>query len=159
MEKTNVMRILEQKKIKYECYEYDHKDGVCVDGIEVAMLLNQDPNQVFKTLVTVSNTKHYYVCVVGVAHELDLKKCAKAFNVKSLEMIPVKELLNITGYIRGGCSPIGMKKSFDTVVDIEAKEFENIIFSAGKIGYQVQMNPNDLSKLIKVRFEDIKKEI
>lgn len=159
MEKTNVMRILDQRKIKYECFEYPHEDGVCVDGIEVAMLLNQDPNQVFKTLVTVSNTKHYYVCVVGVSHELDLKKCAKAFNVKSLEMIPVKELLNITGYIRGGCSPIGMKKSFDTVIDIDAKEFDNIIFSAGKIGYQVKMNPNDLSKLIKVKFEDIKKEI
>ena len=159
MEKTNVMRILDQKKIKYQTYEYPHEDGVCVDGIEVAMLLNQDPNQVFKTLVTVSNTKHYYVCVVGVSHELDLKKCAKAFNVKSLEMIPVKELLNITGYIRGGCSPIGMKKSFDTVIDIDAKEFDNIIFSAGKIGYQVKMNPNDLSKLIKVKFEDIKKEI
>lgn len=159
MEKTNVMRILDQRKIKYECFEYPHEDGVCVDGIEVAMLLDQDPNQVFKTLVTVSNTKHYYVCVVGVAHELDLKKCAKAFNVKSLEMIPVKELLNITGYIRGGCSPIGMKKSFDTVIDIDAKEYDNIIFSAGKIGYQVKMNPNDLSKLIKVKFEDIKKEI
>ena len=149
MEKTNVMRILDQKKIKYECYEYPHTDGVCVDGIDVAMLLDEDPNQVFKTLVTVSNTKHYY--------ELDLKKCAKAFNVKSLEMIPVKELLNITGYIRGGCSPIGMKKSFETVVDIDAKEFDNIIFSAGKIGYQVKMNPNDLSKLIRVKFEDIKK--
>ena len=158
MEKTNVMRILEQRKIKYEAFEYAHEDGVCVDGIEVAMLLNQDPNQVFKTLVTVSNTKHYYVCVVGVAHELDLKKCAKAFNVKSLEMIPVKELLNITGYIRGGCSPIGMKKQFDTVIDIDAKEYDNIIFSAGKIGYQVKVNPNDLSKIIKVKFEDIKKE-
>ena len=159
MEKTNVMRLLDQKKIKYQTYEYPHEDGVCVDGIEVAMLLDQDPNQVFKTLVTVSNTKHYYVCVVGVAHELDLKKCAKAFNVKSLEMIPVKELLNITGYIRGGCSPIGMKKSFDTVIDIDAKEFDNIIFSAGKIGYQIKINPNYLYKLIKVKFEDIKKEI
>ena len=158
MEKTNVMRILEQRKIKYESFEYPHEDGVCVDGIEVAMLLDQDPNQVFKTLVCVSNTKHYYVCVVGVAHELDLKKCAKAFNVKSLEMIPVKELLNITGYIRGGCSPIGMKKAFDTVIDIDAKEYDNIIFSAGKIGYQVKVNPNDLSKIIKVKFEDIKKE-
>jgi len=157
MEKTNVMRILDQKKIKYECYEYPHTDGVCVDGIEVAMLLDQDPNQVFKTLVTVSNTKHYYVCVVGVAHELDLKKCAKALNVKSLEMIPVKELLNITGYIRGGCSPIGMKKAFETVVDSNALEYDNIIFSAGKIGYQVKVNPNDLNKLIRVKFADIKK--
>ena len=157
MEKTNVMRILDQKKIKYDCFEYPHEDGVCVDGIDVAMLLNQDPNQVFKTLVTVSNSKHYYVCVVGVAHELDLKKCAKAFNEKSLEMIPVKELLNITGYIRGGCSPIGMKKPFKTVVDIDAKEYDEIIFSAGKIGYQIKMNPNDLSKLINVKFEDIKK--
>ena len=151
------MRILDQKKIKYECYEYPHEDGVCVDGIEVAYLLNQDPNQVFKTLVTVSNTKHYYVCVVGVAHELDLKKCAKVFNVKSLEMIPVKELLNITGYIRGGCSPIRMKKSFETVIDIDSNDYDNIIFSAGKIGYQVKMNPKDLEKLIRVKFADIKK--
>lgn len=157
MEKTNVMRILDQKKIKYECFEYPHEEGVCVDGIDVAMLLDQDPNQVFKTLVTVSNTKRYYVCVVGVSHELDLKKCAKAFNVKSLEMIPVKELLGLTGYIRGGCSPIGMKKSFETVIDIDALEYDNIIFSAGKIGYQVKLNPKDLEKIIRVKFVDIKK--
>ena len=155
MEKTNVMRILDQKKIKYECFEYPHTDGVCVDGIEVAMLLDQDPNQVFKTLVTVSNTKHYYVCVVGVAHELDLKKCAKAFNVKSLEMIPVKEINNITGYIRGGCSPIGMKKAFPTIIDESALLYENIIFSGGKIGLQIEMNPKDLEKLIRVSFKEI----
>lgn len=157
MEKTNVCRILDQKKIKYEMFEYPHIDGVCVDGIEVAKLLNQDFNQVFKTLVCISNTKHYFVCVVGVSHELDLKKCAKAFNQKSLEMIPLKDLLNTTGYIRGGCSPIGMKKAFETVVDIDALNYSEIIFSAGKIGYQVKMNPKDLEKLIKVKFLDIKK--
>ena len=157
MEKTNVCRILDQKKIKYEFYEYPHTDGVCVDGIEVAMLLDEDPNMVFKTLVTVSQSKHYYVCVVPVAHELDLKKCAKEFNEKSLDMIPVKELLNVTGYIRGGCSPIGMKKPYKTVMDITAKDYDNVIFSAGKIGYQVKMNPSDLSKLINIKFADIKK--
>ena len=157
MEKTNAIRMLDQKKIKYNTYEYPHEDGVCVDGETVAQLLNQNPDTVFKTLVTVGNDKRYYVCVVPVKQELDLKKAAKAFGVKSLEMIAVKDINNVTGYIRGGCSPIGMKKPFKTVVDIDAKEYDEIIFSAGKIGYQIKMNPNDLSKLINVKFEDIKK--
>ncbi|MBQ3252986.1 MAG: Cys-tRNA(Pro) deacylase [Acholeplasmatales bacterium] len=158
MEKTNAMRILDQRKIKYNVYEYPHEDGVCVDGMEVANLLNQDPNKVFKTLVTVSNTKHYCVCVIPVNQELDLKKCAKAIGAKSLEMLALKELLPLTGYVRGGCSPIGMKKVFPTLIDESAKKYENIIFSAGKIGYQIEMNPNDLSKLIKVTFIDLRKE-
>ncbi len=155
MEKTNAMRKLDQKKIKYNVYEYPHEDGVCVEGTEVAKLLGQNPNQVFKTLVTVSNTKQYYVCVIPVEKELDLKKAAKEFNVKSLDMIAVKELLGITGYIRGGCSPIGMKKDFQTIVDASAISFENIIFSAGKIGLQIEMNPNDLTKIIRVKFANI----
>ena len=155
MEKTNVMRILDQKKIEYQTHEYPHEDGVCVDGEAVAKLLNEDPNKVFKTLVCVDNTKHYYVCVIPVLNELDLKKAAKAFSVKSLDMIAVKELLPITGYIRGGCSPIGMKKQFPTIIDKSGLNYDNIIFSAGKIGYQVEMNPKDLEKIIRVKFESI----
>ncbi len=155
MEKTNAIRMLDQKKIKYNTYEYPHEEGVCVDGETVAKLLNQNPDMVFKTLVTVGNDKRYYVCVVPVKSELDLKKAAKAFNVKSLEMIPVKEINNITGYIRGGCSPIGMKKAFPTIIDESALLYENIIFSGGKIGLQIEMNPKDLEKLIRVSFKEI----
>ena len=158
MEKTNAMRILDQKKIKYNVFEYPHEEGVCVEGNEVARLLNQDPKQVFKTLVTVSNTKKYYVCVIPVLNELNLKKAAKACGEKSLSMIAVKELLPLTGYVRGGCSPIGMKKAFQTVIDNSALNYDDIIFSGGKIGIQIMMNPNDLSKIIRFSFNDIKKE-
>ena len=158
MEKTNAMRILDQKKIKYNAYEYPHEDGVCVDGATVAELLNEDPKTVFKTLVCVSNTKHYYVCVIPVLDELDLKKAAKAFNVKSLDMIAVKELLPLTGYVRGGCSPIGMKKSFPTIIHNSAISLDKIIFSGGKIGIQIEMTPNDLSKVIRLDFNDIIRE-
>lgn len=154
MEKTNVMRILDQKNIKYNVFEYPHEDGM-VDGENVALLLNEDPEQVFKTLVTVSKNKVYYVFVVPVKYELDLKKCAKAVGEKNIEMINVKELLPLTGYIRGGCSPIGMKKQFKTVIHETAMLFDTIIFSAGKIGYQIQMNPNDLIELINAKYEDI----
>ncbi len=158
MEKTNAMRILDQKKIKYNVKEYPHEDGVAVDGFEVARLLNQNPEVVFKTLVTIDNLKHYHVMVVPVFAELDLKKCAKASKVKSLEMIPVKDLLPLTGYVRGGCSPIGMKKVFPTLVDITAKNFDTIFFSGGKIGLQIEMNIEDLSKVIRLEFADLKKE-
>ena len=155
MEKTNAIRMLDQKKIKYNTYEYPHDDGVCVDGETVAQLLNQNPDTVFKTLVTVGNDKRYYVCVVPVKQELDLKKAAKAFGVKSLEMIAVKDINNVTGYIRGGCSPIGMKKVFPTIIDESALLYENIIFSGGKIGLQIEMNPKDIEKLIRVSFKEI----
>ena len=155
MEKTNAIRMLDQKKIKYNTYEYPHEDGVCVDGETVAQLLNQNPDTVFKTLVTVGNDKRYYVCVVPVKQELDLKKAAKAFGVKSLEMIAVKDINNVTGYIRGGCSPIGMKKVFPTIIDESAVLYENIIFSGGKIGLQIEMNPKDIEKLIRVSFKEI----
>ena len=155
MEKTNAIRMLDQKKIKYNTYEYPHEDGVCVDGETVAQLLNQNPDTVFKTLVTVGNDKRYYVCVVPVKQELDLKKAAKAFGVKSLEMIAVKDINNVTGYIRGGCSPIGMKKVFPTIIDESALLYENIIFSGGKIGLQIEMNPKDIEKLIRVNFKEI----
>ena len=155
MDKTNAIRMLDQKKIKYNTYEYPHEDGVCVDGETVAQLLNQNPDTVFKTLVTVGNDKRYYVCVVPVKQELDLKKAAKAFGVKSLEMIAVKDINNVTGYIRGGCSPIGMKKVFPTIIDESALLYENIIFSGGKIGLQIEMNPKDIEKLIRVSFKEI----
>lgn len=155
MEKTNVMRILDQKKIKYEMHEYPHTDGVVVDGENVAKLLNLDPSQVFKTLVTIGNDKKYYVCVIPVLKELDLKQAAKAFNVKSLEMIHVKDINQVTGYIRGGCSPIGMKKSYPTIMDSSALNYDKIIFSAGKIGYQVEMDPRLLKNIIRVDFNDI----
>ena len=151
MEKTNVMRTLDQKKIKYNCYEHPHEDGV-VDGLGVATLLNEDPNKVFKTLVLVGNDKKNYVAVVPVMAELDLKKCAKEFRVKSLEMIHVKDINSITGYIRGGCSPIGMKKVFPTIIDISGKELDKIIFSGGKIVYQIEMNPKDLDKFIRINY-------
>ncbi len=158
MEKTNAMRMLDQKKIKYNVYEYPHVEGETVDGFNVAKLLNEDPKYVFKTLVCVDNTKHYRVCVVNVVDEIDLKKARKAFGVKSLEMIAVKELLPLTGYVRGGCSPLGMKKVFPTIIDEKALENDRIIFSGGKIGLQIEMNPNEITKLLRVDFKDIRRD-
>ena len=149
MEKTNVMRILDQKKIKYTPHYYDNN---ITNGMEVANTLNLDPNKVFKTLVTVGASKRNYVFVVPVNSELDLKKAAIAVSEKSIEMIKSKELLDLTGYIHGGCSPIGMKKPFRTVMNESALNYEEVTFSAGKIGYQVEMNPNDLKKLINITF-------
>ena len=157
MDKTNAMRILDSKKIKYNTYEYPHNGNEAVDGETVAKLLNEDPNNVFKTLVLVGNDKKNYVAVIPVLAELDLKKCAKEFRVKSLEMIHVKDINQITGYIRGGCSPIGMKKQFPTIVDESALNCDKIIFSGGKIGLQIEMNPNDISKVIRVDFKDIRR--
>ena len=149
MEKTNVMRILDQKKIKYIPHYYDNN---ITNGMEVANTLNLDPNKVFKTLVTVGASKRNYVFVVPVNSELDLKKAAIAVSEKSIEMIKSKELLDLTGYIHGGCSPIGMKKPFRTVMNESALNYEAVTFSAGRIGYQVEMNPNDLKKLINITF-------
>ncbi|MBR1554260.1 MAG: Cys-tRNA(Pro) deacylase [Oscillospiraceae bacterium] len=152
-EKTNVMRILDQKKINYRHYCY--ADTSAVSGIEVAEILGQNPEQVFKTLVTVSGTGAHYVFVIPVAEELDLKKSAKAVGEKSIAMLKSKELLPLTGYIHGGCSPIGMKKFFPTVIDETAEIQETIIFSAGKIGYQVELSPEDLKQVIDFQFADI----
>ena len=149
MDKTNVMRVLDQKKIKYTPHYYDN---TITNGMEVANTLNLDPNKVFKTLVTVGASKRNYVFVVPVNSELDLKKAAIAVNEKSIEMIKSKELLDLTGYIHGGCSPIGMKKPFRTFMNESALNYEEVTFSAGKIGYQVEMNPNDLKKLINITF-------
>lgn len=152
-EKTNVMRILDQKKIDYKKYSYANTDAI--SGVDVANALNENPKQIFKTIVTVGHFKRNYVFVLPVEKELDFKKCAKAVNEKNIEMIPQKELLPLTGYIHGGCSPIGMKKFFTTTIDVSAKEFDSIIFSAGKVGYQVEVKIDDISKVIKVNFEDI----
>lgn len=152
-EKTNVMRVLDQKKINYNSYSY--ADTEAISGVEVAEVLGQDPNQVFKTLVTVGNSKNYFVFMIPVHMELDLKKAAKAVGEKSISMIKSKELLPLTGYIHGGCSPIGMKKQFRTTVHETAKDFDTIIFSAGKIGYQVEVSLDDLKKVVRVELADV----
>lgn len=146
MEKTNVMRTLDQKKIAYESHCYADTDAV--SGAEVAAVLGQDPDRVFKTLVTVAASGRYYVFMVPVEKELDLKKAAKAVREKSVAMIKSKELLPLTGYIHGGCSPIGMKKLFKTTVDVSAEAFDTIVFSAGKIGYQVELPLAALQQVI-----------
>ena len=152
-EKTNVMRILDQKKISYEAHTYD--STVAISGTEVAAVLGQNPKQVFKTLVTVGASKRNYVFVVPVEAELHLKKAAKAVGEKNIEMIKSKELLPLTGYIHGGCSPIGMKKFFTTTIHETARECETIIFSGGKIGYQVELKLEDLAKVISFQVKDI----
>lgn len=154
-EKTNVMRILEQKKNNFKAYNYLNSGAI--NGMEVAEALGENPNIVFKTLVTIGKSKTNYVFLVPVNKELDLKKAAVAVNEKSIEMIKSKELLPLTGYIHGGCSPIGMKKEFITVIDQTASEYETIIFSAGKIGYQIETSLEELKKVIKFKLEDISK--
>ena len=152
-QKTNVMRLLEQAKIPYQHYIYG--DGEAISGTEVATILGQNPEQVFKTLVTEGKSKEHYVFVIPVDKELDLKKAAKAVGEKSIDMLKSKELLPLTGYIHGGCSPIGMKKRFDTVLHESASQWETIIFSAGKIGHQVQVSPRDLLKLVPFTLENV----
>lgn len=152
-EKTNVMRLLEQKKIKFSSYHLDITEAL--SGVEMAARLNQNPAQVFKTLVTVGKSKTNYVFVIPVAEELDLKKAAKCVGEKSIEMIKSRELLPLTGYVHGGCSPIGMKKSLKTVLHETARDFDTILFSAGKIGCQVEMNPKDLEKIIRLTYADV----
>lgn len=155
-QKTNVMRLLEQAGIAYTHYCY--ADAGAVNGEEVAAILGQNPKQVFKTLVTVGKSGEHYVFVIPVECELNLKKAAKAVGDKSVEMVKSKELLPLTGYIHGGCSPIGMKKQFPTVLHESAKEFDTILFSAGKVGYQVQTAPDDLQKLVSFVYADVADE-
>jgi Cys-tRNA(Pro)/Cys-tRNA(Cys) deacylase len=145
-DKTNVMRLLEQKKIPYERIDFEDFDST--NGEEIAAHLGEDPDQAFKTLVTIGKTKQHYVFVIPVNRELDLKKAAKACGEKSIEMIKQKELLPLTGYIHGGCSPIGMKKQFPTFLEESAEAFPQIYFSAGKVGHQVCVSPEDLRKLV-----------
>lgn len=152
-EKTNVMRILEKKNISYKSYNY--LDTNAVSGIEVATVLNQNPAQVFKTLVTISNSKNNYVFLIPVKEELDLKKAAKVVGEKKVEMLKSKDLLPLTGYIHGGCSPIGMKKQFKTIINSSASNFDTIIFSGGKIGYQVEVSLKELEKVLNYKLEKV----
>nr|WP_297178680.1 Cys-tRNA(Pro) deacylase [uncultured Agathobaculum sp.] len=147
-DKTNVMRVLEQHKIAYTAHEYPHGKEA-VDGETVARLLGQDVRQVFKTLVARGKSGGYHVFVIPVAKELDLKKAAKAAGEKSVELVHVKELLGLTGYVRGGCSPVGMKKAFPTVFDASVQDIPTVIVSAGKIGYQIECAPADLMALVR----------
>jgi len=153
-QKTNAMRILDQKKIKYTPHEYNH-GGEAIDGVTAAALIGRDPASVFKTLVTRGASKRNYVFVIPVAHELELKKASKAVGEKSIAMIHVSELTPLTGYVRGGCSPIGMKKQFPTIIDESALSQESIIFSGGKIGAQIECAPADLAAVTRGSFADV----
>lgn len=151
--KTNAMRILERNKIKYNKLLLDISEAL--DGVTCATMLGVDTEKTFKTLVTISKSKNYYVFVVPVAKKLSLKKGASAVSEKDLSMLPQKELLGLTGYVHGGCSPVGMKKVFKTVIDKTALKYEKIIFSGGKIGCFIEVNPQDLENVIPVSFQDI----
>lgn len=157
-EKTNVMRVLDQKKIPYTPHKYPHQEGEAVDGATVAALLGQDPSAVFKTLVTRGAGKSNYVFVIPVLAELDLKKAAKAVGEKSVEMLHVKEITPLTGYVRGGCSPIGMKKRLRTVLDGTARGQKTVVVSGGKIGAQVELDPEALAGLVGADFAPLTKD-
>jgi len=152
MDKTNVMRILEQKNIDYTPREYDN---AVTDGESVAKILGEDPDSVFKTLVTVSDKNENLVFAVPVNCSLNLKKAAKAANVKSVVMIKQKELFPLTGYVHGGCSPVGMKKQLRTFIEETAEVFDKICVSAGKVGFQVQINPEELKNIVNAQFSDL----
>lgn len=152
MYKTNVMRILDKAKIPYEATEYSKE---LTEGVLIAEALNEDKNRVFKTLVTESASKAHYVFVIPVGDTLDLKAAARAVNEKSVSMLKQKELLPLTGYVHGGCSPIGMKKPFKTVIDIKARELQEFFVSAGKVGFQIKLSPLLLAELIHAQFCDI----
>ena len=155
-EKTNVMRVLDQKKVPYTPHHYAHPDGA-VDGASVAALIDRDPAAVCKTLVTQGASKKYYVFVIPVLKELDLKAAAKAVGEKSIEMIKQAQLLPLTGYVHGGCSPVGMKKQFPTVFDQSVEGLDTITVSAGKIGAQVEVAPAALAVLVRGRFAPVTK--
>ena len=151
--KTNAMRILDSNNIKYKEHVLDIKEAL--DGVTCANMLGLDLDRTFKTLVTQGKSGNYYVFVVPVAEKLDLKKAASSVGEKNVEMIPMKDLLKVAGYVHGGCSPIGMKKEFTTVINETAILFDTIIFSGGKIGYFIEVNPLDVKKVISIKFEDI----
>lgn len=151
--KTNAMRLLDSKKLPYQ--EHDYRATDALSGTEVAAALHQDPAQVFKTLVTVARSGSHYVFLVPVAEELDLKKAAAAVGEKSIAMLKAKELLPLTGYIHGGCSPIGMKKLFPTTIHLSAQDFATILFSGGRIGCQIEMTLDDLKKIVPFQLKDI----
>ena len=154
--KTNALRMLDSAGIPYTVHEYP-TDGP-LDAVSVANYMKEDPDQVFKTLVTVSSSGiHYVFCIPGNC-EMDLKKCAKSVGEKSVAMIPQKELLPLTGYIHGGCSPVGMKKPFTTVIHETAMLYDTIFVSAGKIGMQAELNPEKLKELIGAKYADLIRE-
>lgn len=150
--KTNAMRILDSKKVPYEMLSYESEDGK-IDGISVAHKIGVDEKNVFKTLVAQGSSKELYVFVIPVAEELDLKSAAKIAGEKKVEMIAVKDILKYTGYIRGGCSPIGLKRDYRTFIHESAKDLDFMIVSAGKIGHQIKLNPNDLVNVVEGSFE------
>lgn len=152
-EKTNVMRVLDGKKIAYESHAYE--PDATMSGEEIAGILGEDPQKVFKTLVTQGKSGQYYVFVVPVKEELNLKKAASAASEKSVSMIKQKELLPLTGYVHGGCSPIGMKKQFKTFIHETAETFDRIFVSAGKVGYQIELAPTDLISVTGCSLADI----
>lgn len=155
--KTNAMRILDAKKIPYHMHTYENKDGK-IDGVSVAETMGRDPRTVFKTLVAQGTSKAIYVFVIPVQKELDLKKAAKAAGEKKVEMIAVKDIQKYTGYIRGGCSPIGMKKQYPTFIDSSAANWETICVSGGRIGMQIEIRPQELQKVIEAEMLEIVKE-
>lgn len=157
-EKTNVMRLLEQKSIPYTPHTYPHEEGAAVDGVTVANSMGQDPETVFKTLVARGASGAVYVFDIPVADSLDLKKGAKAVGEKSIAMLPQKELLPFTGYVHGGCSPVGMKKQYPTVFHETAEIIDTITVSAGKIGFQVELSPADLMELVGATLADVTTE-
>ena len=152
-EKTNVCRVLDAKKVAYELHTYE--PDASMSGEEIAGILGEDPDKVFKTLVTQGKSGAYYVFVVPVKEELDLKKAAKAAGEKAVSMIKQKELLPLTGYVHGGCSPIGMKKQFPTFLHETAEGFDQIFVSAGKVGFQIEVAPKDLIRVAGCRTADI----
>lgn len=154
-EKTNVMRVLEQKKVPYQGHTYPHDGETAPDGVSVAQSMGQDPACVFKTLVTRGASGGYYVFDIPVAATLDLKKAAKAVGEKSVAMLPSKELLPLTGYVHGGCSPVGMKKQFPTVFHVSCLDQNTIYVSAGKIGFQVEVAPQALLDLVRATTADV----
>lgn len=151
--KTNAMRILESLKVPFEHYTYECDEFV--DAIQIADMLHLPYEKVYKTLVTVGNSKNYFVFVIPIAEELDLKKAAKAVGEKSVEMIHVKDINAITGYIRGGCTAVGMKKQYVTRIDSSAKELPTIVVSGGRIGSQIELKPEDLAKAARAEFAEI----
>ncbi|WP_040206903.1 Cys-tRNA(Pro) deacylase [Neobacillus jeddahensis] len=152
--KTNAMRILDAQKVRYDMLTYDNKDGK-IDGISVAEKIGKDPKEVYKTLVAQGASKSIFVFVIPVAEELDLKKAAQVTGEKKVEMLPVKDIQKWTGYIRGGCSPIGMKKEYKTLLDESCRLLETMVVSAGKIGIQIVIAPSDLQELTKAEFRDV----
>nr|WP_312579970.1 Cys-tRNA(Pro) deacylase [Sedimentibacter sp.] len=152
--KTNAMRILDSMNVEYDYITYECDDGK-IDGVSVAHKTNQNPEAVFKTLVSIGHSKELYVFCIPVEYELDLKKAAKASNEKNIELLPLKELTKNTGYIRGGCSPIGMKKHYKTFIDETASLNEKILVSAGCLGVQIIINPDDLIKVSEANYEDL----